>query len=81
MSESKTIEAPVIEESQPRESRRKAKINRSNPIYLRKSITRLSVIADRPLKTKSDICSALEDYGYCLPPEQREVLEKWCGIG
>lgn len=81
MSESKTIEAPRVEESDPTEGRRKAKINRSKPVYLRKSITRLSVIADRPLETKSDVCSALEDYGYCLPPEQREVLEKWCGIG
>lgn len=61
-------------------SRKSAKTNRSRPLYIRKSITRLSVISDRPLKTKSDICAALEDYGYCLPPEQRAALEKWCGI-
>jgi len=62
------------------QSRRSAKINRSRAIYIRKSITRLSVISDRLLKTKSDICAALEDYGYCLPPEQRTALEKWCNI-
>ncbi|MGB5297619.1 MAG: hypothetical protein WBM52_10010 [Thiogranum sp.] len=61
-------------------SRKSAKINRSRAIYIRKSITRLSVISDRPLKTKSDVCSALEDYGYCLPPEQRAALEKWCNV-
>lgn len=61
-------------------SRKSAKINRSRPLYIRKSITRLSVISDRPLKTKADICAALEDYGYCLPPEQREALEKWCNV-
>jgi hypothetical protein len=57
-----------------------AKMNRSRPLYIRKSITRLSVISDRVLKTKSDICAALEDYGHCLPPEQRAALEKWCNI-
>lgn len=62
------------------QSRKSAKINRSRAIYIRKSITRLSVISDRPLKTKSDICAALEDYGYCLPPEQRAALEKWCNV-
>ncbi|MGI9321477.1 MAG: hypothetical protein ACR2O5_08695 [Thiogranum sp.] len=61
-------------------SRKSAKTNRSRAIYIRKSITRLSVISDRPLKTKSDVCAALEDYGYCLPPEQRAALEKWCNI-
>jgi hypothetical protein len=63
-------------------SRRKAsaKTNRSRPLYIRKSITRLSVISDRVLKTKADICAALEDYGHCLPPEQRAALEKWCDI-
>ena len=61
-------------------SRRSAKINRSRPLYIRKSITRLSVISDRLLKTKSDICLALEDYGHCLPPEQRAALEKWCDV-
>lgn len=60
--------------------RKSAKINRSRPLYIRKSITRLSVISDRPLNTKSDICAALEDYGHCLPPEQRAALEKWCNI-
>jgi hypothetical protein len=62
------------------QSRKSAKINRSRTLYIRKSITRLSVISDRPLKTKSDICAALEDYGYCLPPEQRAALEKWCNV-
>lgn len=62
------------------QSRKSAKINRSRPLYIRKSITRLSVISDRPLNTKSDICAALEDYGYCLPPEQRAALEKWCNV-
>jgi hypothetical protein len=61
-------------------SRKSAKTNRSRALYIRKSITRLSVISDRPLKTKSDICAALEDYGYCLPPEQRAALEKWCNV-
>jgi hypothetical protein len=63
-------------------SRRKvsAKTNRSRALYIRKSITRLSVISDRVLKTKSDICAALDDYGHCLPPEQRAALEKWCGV-
>jgi hypothetical protein len=63
--------------TQPRKS---VKINRSRPLYIRKSITRLSVISDRLLKTKSDICAALEDYGHCLPPEQRAALEKWCDV-
>ncbi|WP_455233919.1 hypothetical protein [Thiogranum longum] len=58
-----------------------ARGNRSNPLYIRKSITRLSVIADRPLKNKSDICAALEDYGHCLPAEQRQALQKWCDLG
>jgi hypothetical protein len=62
------------------QGRKSAKINRSRPLYIRKSITRLSVISDRSLKTKSDICAALEDYGYCLPPEQRAALEKWCNV-
>lgn len=62
------------------EKRRVTKINRSAPLYLRRSVTRLSVIADRPLKTREDICAALEEYGYCLPPEQREALEKYCGL-
>ena len=62
------------------QSRKSAKINRSRGLYIRKSITRLSVISDRPLKTKSDICAALEDYGHCLPPEQRAALEKWCNV-
>lgn len=61
-------------------SRKSAKTNRSRALYIRKSITRLSVISDRPLKTKSDICAALEDYGYCLPPEQKAALEKWCNV-
>ncbi len=60
--------------------RKSTKTNRSRKLYIRKSITRLSVISDRPLHTKSDICAALEDYGHCLPPEQRAALEKWCGI-
>jgi len=63
--------------TQPRKS---VKINRSRPLYIRKSITRLSVISDRLLKNKSDICAALEDYGHCLPPEQRAALEKWCDV-
>ncbi len=62
------------------QTRKSVKTNRSRPIYIRKSITRLSVISDRPLKTKSDVCAALEDYGYCLPPEQRAALEKWCNV-
>ena len=61
-------------------SRKSARTNRSRPLYIRKSITRLSVISDRTLKSKSDICAALEDYGHCLPPEQRAALEKWCNI-
>ena len=61
-------------------SRKSAKTNRSRALYIRKSITRLSVISDRTLKTKADICVALEDYGYCLPPEQRAALEKWCNV-
>ena len=60
--------------------RKSVKTNRSRALYIRKSITRLSVISDRPLKTKSDVCAALEDYGYCLPPEQRAALEKWCNV-
>jgi len=60
--------------------RKSAKTNRSRALYIRKSITRLSVISDRTLKTKADICAALDDYGYCLPPEQRAALEKWCNI-
>ena len=62
------------------QTRKSTKTNRSRRLYIRKSITRLSVISDRPLNTKSDICAALEDYGHCLPPEQRAALEKWCGI-
>jgi len=62
------------------QTRKSAKINRSRRLYIRKSITRLSVISDRPLTTKSDICAALEDYGHCLPPEQRAALEKWCNV-
>jgi len=82
MTSSKSIETPEIDErvSQPEKPGLSAKINRSKPLYIRKSVTRLSIIADRPLKTKSDICAALEDYGYCLSPEQREALEKWCGV-
>ena len=68
---------PSEEEYVNTRSRKSAKINRSRPLYIRKSITRLSVISDRLLKTKSDICAALEDYGHCLPPEQRAALEKW----
>ena len=60
--------------------RKSVKTNRPRALYIRKSITRLSVISDRPLKTKSDVCAALEDYGYCLPPEQRAALEKWCNV-
>ena len=63
-----------------RPRRNSTKTNRSRALYIRKSITRLSVISDRPLNTKSDICAALEDYGHCLPPEQRAALEKWCDI-
>ena len=63
-----------------RRRRGSAKTNRSRALYIRKSITRLSVISDRPLNTKADICAALEDYGHCLPPEQRAALEKWCDI-
>ena len=61
-------------------TRKSTKTNRSRGLYIRKSITRLSVISDRPLHSKSDICAALEDYGHCLPPEQRTALEKWCNV-
>ena len=71
---------PGKEEYVNTQTRKSVKINRSRPLYIRKSITRLSVISDRLLKTKSDICAALEDYGHCLPPEQRAALEKWCDV-
>ena len=75
----KAVEFGEGEYSRPRR-RNSAKTNRSRALYIRKSITRLSVISDRPLKTKSDICAALDDYGHCLPPEQKAALEKWCKI-
>jgi hypothetical protein len=75
----KAAELGEGEYSYPRR-KNSAKTNRSRALYIRKSITRLSVISDRPLKTKSDICAALEDYGHCLPPEQKAALEKWCNV-
>ena len=54
------------------------KIDRSSAAYLTHSINRLSVLADTPIKTKQDICAALQVYGRCLLDVQREALEDYC---
>ena len=60
------------------ENRTPIKIDRTSRPYLKASIQRLEIIADRRLKDREAICIALREYGYALLVEQREALEKWC---
>lgn len=50
---------------------------RETAAYMEKSVRRLSVIADRPLKTKDDIFAALLEYQHTLLPEQTAALMKY----
>lgn len=53
-------------------------VNRDSRRYLLSSINRLSIISDRPIRNKTDICNALKQYGFCLSDEQRQVLVDYC---
>jgi len=50
------------------------------PKYIERSLHRLAVIADVPLtRSKQAVCKLIHQWGYYLPDQQREALERWCG--
>jgi len=50
---------------------------RNTPQYLRASIRRLSILADKPIRTKDDAFIALIEYEHMLIAEQVVVVKAW----
>ena len=54
-------------------------VRRTHPIYIRKTLERLAVLADVPYTTtKWQVCKLIQTYGHLLPEPQRIALEGWC---